>query len=416
MSEAVWIELIKVLPAFLWIGFGFIALAVAKRIFTQQAPRMTRVETPWVTVELAQQAIEQAAARGAAPETAWPPFAPLPSQPGPADAASTGGTAPAGDGSGAAGPREAGSWDGTPDREAKRRSGSGPDARPGSKPPADESDADEGRRTRSTEADAWGGTPDPDAGDGFTTEPVAEPKPKPLATPPADRPSDDANGAERRDGRPPAPVTAPRQSPPPPYQNPYTGHAAPPGGYYAPPLPAGQTGYAAPLPPYAMPSAYQQPPSADTQRGLRAATRLALSADLLQGGAILWVDDHQEWNEPLIRLFRTAGITVDAVVSTARAMRALGERSYDLVITDARRVNESGGAAAGVNLLDQMVAAGVPTPAVFFSDHSGAVSHPRAVTATNSPETLVDTVVDLVGARRHQQAAQPSSWFDRLRS
>ncbi|MFC6474813.1 hypothetical protein ACFQQE_23145 [Glycomyces mayteni] len=86
MSEAIWIELIKVLPAFLWIGFGFIALAVAKRLFSQQAPRMTKVETPWVTVELAQQAIEESYARGgtaALPQPDWNgPLPPLPVQPG----------------------------------------------------------------------------------------------------------------------------------------------------------------------------------------------------------------------------------------------------------------------------------------------------------------------------------------------
>ncbi|MCD0446016.1 hypothetical protein LO763_20600 [Glycomyces sp. A-F 0318] len=408
MSEAIWIELIKVLPAFLWIGFGFIALAVAKRIFSQQAPRMTRVETPWVTVELAQQAIEQAAVRGPVHETPWPPFAPLPSQSDPA------GAAPTGDGSGAAAPgkvwpREARPWGGTPDREAKRRPRNGPDARPGSTPtatpPADGSGGEEFQETwLREEDDAWGDTPDPDARQGSPSDPA--PDPKSLPTPPADRPSDDANG------EPPAPVTAPRQVPPPPYQRPR------PGGGHAPPPPADRTGYAAavPLPPYAMPSAYQQPPSAETRRGLRAATRLALSADLLQGGAILWVDDHQEWNEPLIRLLRTAGITVDAVDSTDAAVRALGDRSYDLVITDMRREREPGGDTAGVRLLDRMIAAGVPTPAVFFSDHPGAVSHPRAATATNSPETLVDTVVDLVGARRGQRAPQAGrSWLSRLR-
>ncbi|SDE08555.1 response regulator [Glycomyces harbinensis] len=370
MSEAVWIELIKVLPAFLWIGFGFIALAVAKRIFTQQAPRMSKIETPWVTVELAQQAIEQAAVRGpaqqqiAVPEPDWSSLFNVPAQPVPAEPPY-------------AGPVPAG---------------------PASPPYTETADAAE------------------EDEEPFPTEPPADPAAKPLATPPADGPADNANAGKKHDDNPPVPMTEPQptQQVPPVY--PVSG-AASGGSYYGQPVPGSRSRYAAaaPLPPYAMPSAYQrQPPSAD-QRGLRAATRLALSADLLQGGAILWADDHPEWNEPLIRLFRTAGITVDAVVSTARAMLALKDRSYDLVITDLRRINEANGSSAGIHLLDQMIAVGVPTPAVLYSSHPNAELHPRVVITTNSPEKLVDTVVDIVGTRRSQQAHTGQTWLDRLK-
>ncbi|GAA1664963.1 hypothetical protein GCM10009830_08120 [Glycomyces endophyticus] len=381
MSEAIWIELIKILPAFLWIGFGFIALAVAKRIFSQQAPRMTKVETPWVTVELAQQAIEAATVRGAEPALEPPPPwqipAPFPAPVGPAPELRP---AP---------------FDNPFTGTAERRPAGPYGDAPGGLVPV---------------GDAAGSPPaDEDAEDPpFQTEPA---RLRPPNTPPADEPADGA-GANANGDQPAGPLTEPRQGTPeiPPYQ-----FAPPPTTtYYAPP-PGGRGAYASvpPLP-------YQQAAysAADAQRGRRAATRLALAADLLNGGAILWVDDHPEWNAPLVRLFRTAGITVDSAASTDEAMRALDNRSYDLVITDMGRQADPGGEHAGVDLLDRMVAAGVPTPAAVFTSLQAARTtvHPRAAVATNSPEELVDTVVDLVGTRRSRLAPSGgSSWIDRLR-
>lgn len=371
MSEAMWIELIRALPTFLWIGFGFIALAIARRLLTAQAPRMTRVETPWVTVELAQQAIA-AAGRGAAHRAAAPieadwaaPYPALPSQRTPVEAPQ----------------RPRGAFTEPPHSDQADGFGARTDEAPPSEPP-----------------ELWL----PSEETGFRTDAS-------QATPPADEPLDSTIAIKKNDDKPPSPVTEPNRQVPgvPPT---YPVIPAQP-AYYPSPRPS----YAAsaPLPPYPPQSVYQP---ADTQHGLRAATRLAMSADLLQGGAILWVDDHHEWNEPLIRLFRTAGITVDAVASTARAMLALKERHYDLVISDMRRLDDSGGENAGINLLDQMIAAGVPTPAIFFSDNPTAKSrsHPRAVTATSNPEQLVDAVVDIVGTRRGR--THQSGWLDRLRS
>jgi hypothetical protein len=391
MSEAIWIELIKVLPAFLWIGFGFIALAVAKRIFTAQAPRMTKVETPWVTVELAQQAIEQAAvrgpeqdgARGVAPQIQppvgpdWAALYPLPTQ-----------QVPAGTGFGQPAPPG-----GRTVNAATAPVGSPPQS-PAVAEPAEEDEE-------------------------FPTKPVSQPEDQLPDTPPINERTENANGPNQRDSQPPSPMTEPNLQVPniPPT---YPIIAAPPGGngYYGQPIPPSRTTYytAAQLPPYQQAPAYQQPAPSDS-RSLRAATRLALAADELQGGALLWADDHHEWNEPLIRLFRTAGIIVDTVASSDEAMRALQKRSYDLVVTDMRREREPDGDAAGTRLLDRMIAAGIPTPAVVFSDHPSAHTalHPRAITATNSPEKLVDTVVDIVGDRRNQQSSTGAGWLGRLK-
>lgn len=390
MSEAIWIELIKVLPAFLWVGFGFIALAIAKRIFTAQAPRMTKVETPWVTVELAQRAIEQAGLRGSAaqdppPEPDWPHlYPPLPSQQVPARFS----------------PREpvAGpDGDGMPPPRFNERDpfGAGPG---GDVPPPDPASPPPLGREG---GNGWGC---PRTDEPLDADPQPSPPRKPQNTPPADEPTDaePGDGAAKPDAGPPSPVTEPNRlvpNAPPTY--PIIG-AAPggTGGYYAPPIPSQRYAASAPLPPYRAGPAHRAP---DSQRGLRAAARLALSTDLLQGGAILWVDDHPEWNEPLIRLFRTAGMKVESVETTDEALRRLGREAYDLVITDLRRERDPGDGAAGMALLDRMVERGVPTPAVVYSDNPQArtLSHPRVAATTNDPEELVDRVVDLVAHRRN---------------
>ncbi|MEU6859589.1 response regulator [Glycomyces sp. NPDC046736] len=368
MSEAIWIELIKVLPAFLWIGFGFIALAIAKRIFTAQAPRMTKVETPWVTVELAQQAIEQATVRGPEPEPVrpdpdfglWPP-GPEGAEP-PHD---MGGEA------GHDGPLAAPPYDPSPPGYAPRQ------RQPvGATPPADDKATND--TPDSTEPSAPQSQPPVEQGETIPVPPDLEPLP-------VTRPPDSA--FRRRSPYPPL------------YSNPPYNREP------LPELPYGPQAHAL--------GVYGRPPS-DAPKGLRAAKRLAYAADRLQGGAILWVDDQQEWNEPLIRLFRTAGMTVDAVSSTDEALHELRRGQFDLVITDMRREREPGGDDAGTELLDRMVAMGVPTPAVFFSDHPGVQTnlHPRAVIATSDPEQLVDTVVDIVGTRSRPA---PSTWLDRIR-
>ncbi|WP_194201954.1 DNA-binding transcriptional response regulator [Glycomyces albidus] len=409
MSEAIWIELIKVLPAFLWIGFGFIALAVAKRIFTQQAPRMTKVETPWVTVELAQQAIEEASHRS--PQPPLPDWNAAFQAPPPVQQPAYGVPSQFGSAPGSAQPYGVAPGGPQPYRAAPGGAAPYGVAAPGGR----QAGTDTGASARVAPPKQVLDTAD--EADETSEEPVqTEPAPlRPPNTPPADEPATgaNANGAKPNDD-PAGPLTEPRPANPdiPAYQ-----FAPPPTTYYAPPLPNNQSAYpgSVPLPPYQQPPAYT---SADAQRGLRAATRLALSADLLNGGAILWVDDHPEGNESLIRLFRTAGITVDAVVSTARAVLALKEKPYDLVITDMRRGSEADGATAGIVLLDRMVEAGVPTPGIIYSSDLGAIPsvHPRAAKVTDSPEELVDAVVDFVGTRRSRLAQnQGGTWLDRLR-
>ncbi|WP_205324913.1 response regulator [Glycomyces sp. YM15] len=366
MSEAIWIELIKIIPTFVWLGLGLGALFVAKRLLAQQAHRMTRVESPFVSVDFAQDAIEQAFNRGPeTPAAETEGAAPVSGPPLPAEGADEaqwrrqvpvepgGWATPAPGGS-----AEPGVWNGSrpDDSDATHM------LRP--RRPADDSDEDElDLESLLDEIAAVDGAND---GEGVQTAPAAR-EPRPAETPPNGGPVYPAIPAQQG---------LPARYPPP---------AAPPGGTTA----------------YRPPSYFAA--TADPQRGLRAATRLAGAADLLQGGAILWVDDHPHWNEPLIRLFRTAGMRVDPVGTTEEALRYLDRDDYDLVITDLRRERDPGDQVAGMALLDRMVARGFPTPAIVFSDNPQVrtMSHPRAAATTNSPEELVNHVVDLVAHRRN---------------
>lgn len=327
MTEAMWIELIRLLPTFTWLGFTFAALVVARRLLARESHRMTRVETPFVSVELAREVIEQAAHRREAP----------------------------------GGPPTSASYRPQPPYGAEQTDG-GPRRAPGG----------------------------------------AVHGPPPIISGPPRTASDEHGEPDAAEDEPPPEEETPPPSvyPPIPSQRRFPMPGTP---YPAATEPRPEAHRTAP---FLSPYQFRPPPDpGDPRRGLRAATRLSLSTDLLQGGAILWVDDHPEWNESLARLFRTAGVKVDTVESTEAALRAMATAPYDLVITDMRREEEPAGETAGMVLLDRMVAAGVPTPAVFFSGPASvsAALHPRVAAATNSPEELVNCVVDIVGHRRRRE-------------
>ena len=143
-------------------------------------------------------------------------------------------------------------------------------------------------------------------------------------------------------------------------------------------------------------------------RGLEAATRLADSIDLLQGGSLLWVDDHPERNASLVLLFHTAGIDVLTVESTEQAMRALAHRGFDLVVTDVNRGNGPAGRDAGRDLLDRMARQNIATPVVVYTGdvNTPVADHPLAAAIVDGPEDLVDRVIDHVGHLRDRRPSR----------
>jgi hypothetical protein len=73
----------------------------------------------------------------------------------------------------------------------------------------------------------------------------------------------------------------------------------------------------------------------------------------------------------------------------------------DLAHTARRRPLHPAGDEAGMELLDRMVRQGFPMPAIFYSGSPDVrtAAHPRAAAATDSPEDLVNEVVDVLERR-----------------
>jgi CheY-like chemotaxis protein len=123
-------------------------------------------------------------------------------------------------------------------------------------------------------------------------------------------------------------------------------------------------------------------------------SRLQHAAEFLQGGRILWVNDHPEWNSALISLFRQSGMTVTTARSTDEAMSLVNRESFDLVITDMHRETEQPAATAGRTLIAALAQGRRQIPVILFSErfdpHSGL---PRGVFAY---ATITDSVVQYV--------------------
>lgn len=132
---------------------------------------------------------------------------------------------------------------------------------------------------------------------------------------------------------------------------------------------------------------------ASTRRG--ALRRLEHAAEILDGGKILWVDDHPEYNTALIELFRAAGMGVDTALSTDEALMDLRRHSYDIILSD---IGRKGDPQAGLTLLAELDQLGIDTPTVlytaWFDDASGTPR--RAFAVTEVPDEVVHYVIDLM--------------------
>ncbi|GGX29644.1 response regulator [Streptomyces malachitofuscus] len=127
--------------------------------------------------------------------------------------------------------------------------------------------------------------------------------------------------------------------------------------------------------------------------------RLEHAADVLQGGKMLWVDDHPEGNAPLVELFRTAGMHVDVALSTEDATPLLRRRSYDILVSDLNRDGDQQAAIRMLRVLDQY---GVDVPVLIYTgqfDPERGVDR-RIFAATTAPVELVHYVIDLMERAR----------------
>ncbi len=123
--------------------------------------------------------------------------------------------------------------------------------------------------------------------------------------------------------------------------------------------------------------------------------RLEHAADVLQGGKLLWVDDHPENNAALIDLFRSVGMTVDTVRSTADALADLRHRSYDVLLSD---IDRDGDPQAGITMLRELERHHIDVPVVIHTarfDQERGVDR-RIFAAAASPVEVVHYVIDLM--------------------
>lgn len=135
------------------------------------------------------------------------------------------------------------------------------------------------------------------------------------------------------------------------------------------------------------------PVPASVRRGVL--RRLEHAKDLLQGGKVLWVDDHPEGNAALMALLRSVGMEVDPVNSTGEALAFLQRHSYDVILTD---IGRAGDGQAGINMMQDLDRLGIDTPVVIYTwgfDYGRGFPR-RAFAVTEVPDQLVHYVIDLM--------------------
>jgi CheY-like chemotaxis protein len=83
--------------------------------------------------------------------------------------------------------------------------------------------------------------------------------------------------------------------------------------------------------------------------------RLQRNSDLLRRARILWVDDHPEYNLPIVELLRRYEASVDTPRSNDEALSLLRANRYDVVISDVARDDEGPGSELkGVELAEEV--------------------------------------------------------------
>ncbi|MGW6612524.1 response regulator [Streptomyces erythrochromogenes] len=123
--------------------------------------------------------------------------------------------------------------------------------------------------------------------------------------------------------------------------------------------------------------------------------RLEHAKDLLQGGKVLWVDDHPKGNASLVQLFQSIGMDVDEAISTDEALGLLQRHSYDLILSDIGRGDDG---QAGIRMMEDLDRLGIDTPVVIYTmgfDYERGFPR-RAFAVTEVPDEVVHYVIDLM--------------------
>jgi CheY-like chemotaxis protein len=123
--------------------------------------------------------------------------------------------------------------------------------------------------------------------------------------------------------------------------------------------------------------------------GLRRAEQVE---KVLRGARLLWVDDHPENNAWERELFRSLGAVIVSVESTRSALACLQTETFDLVLSDIRRDDES---IDGVEGAMQIQAARPTVPIVFYVQSLTSTRIPEPASGiTDEPNELLHLVLD----------------------
>jgi CheY-like chemotaxis protein len=123
--------------------------------------------------------------------------------------------------------------------------------------------------------------------------------------------------------------------------------------------------------------------------GLRRAEQVE---KVLRGARLLWVDDHPENNAWERELFRSLGVVIVSVESTRSALACLQTETFDLVLSDIRRDDES---TDGIEGAMQIHAARPTVPIVVYVQNLTSTRIPEPASGiTDEPNELLHLVLD----------------------
>ena len=127
--------------------------------------------------------------------------------------------------------------------------------------------------------------------------------------------------------------------------------------------------------------------------------RVKNHAKLLQGAKILWIDDLPENNRNETRMFDRLGVDIAFAENTQRALAALREKEYDLILSDMARGDEP---QAGIDFLRVYAEEKQRLPIIFyigvFKPEKGVP--PGAFGITNRPDEMLHLVLDVLERRK----------------
>jgi len=123
--------------------------------------------------------------------------------------------------------------------------------------------------------------------------------------------------------------------------------------------------------------------------GLRRAEQVE---KVLRGARLLWVDDHPENNAWERELFRSLGVVIVPVESTRSALACLQTETFDLVLSDIRRDDDS---TDGLEGATQIHAARPTVPILFYVQNLSGTRVPEPASGiTDEPNELLHLVLD----------------------